>query len=123
SPLFPLLPKEGAERGNKISPSELSDNKYSTEESLDRDFLSSPPKKKGRPKGRKNKIPASGWIDVHIKAGARTANYYFCFRKSPNKIKKIPVPGSKVGFLRRIISSRRPASEIAELITPEEVIF
>ncbi len=70
-----------------------------------------PKKKGGRPRGRKNSKPASGWVDIRRnKDGSTTA--YYCREKFLWATKKDKIPSSKLPALEKAIEENYAIAQI-----------
>ncbi|MGB3509422.1 MAG: hypothetical protein WBA93_09290, partial [Microcoleaceae cyanobacterium] len=70
-----------------------------------------PPKKGGRPRGRKNLKPASGWVDTRKNKDGSTAIYY-CREKYLWATKKDRIPSGKLPALEEAIENNYAIAQI-----------
>ncbi len=72
-------------------------------------------KKPGRPRGSKNAIPASGWVDIRqTKDGSNTI--YYCYHICKWTIDRIEVSNSKLPQLEQLIKEHYPIEQIKKYL-------
>ncbi|MDY7005943.1 MAG: hypothetical protein SWX82_18955 [Cyanobacteriota bacterium] len=76
-----------------------------------------PTKIGGRPAGKKNKKPASGWLDTQVNKKTGKINYYFCRRNYRPVVKKTRVSAGRVPTVQKMMDAGYPAAQIEDLIS------
>ncbi|MGK7918754.1 MAG: hypothetical protein AB4080_01930 [Trichodesmium sp.] len=81
-----------------------------------------PRNKGGKPPGRRNNKPASGWLDKYESKKSGAATWYFCRPEYKRCVKKTKILNGQKATVEQMIKSGYSASQIEELIG-EAVIF
>ncbi|MDY7004014.1 MAG: hypothetical protein SWX82_08640 [Cyanobacteriota bacterium] len=80
-----------------------------------------PRNKGGKPRGRKNTKPASGWLDKYESKTSGKTTWYFCRDEYQRRVKKTKISSTQKSIVEEMIKSGYPASQIEELV--DDIIF
>ncbi|NET30009.1 hypothetical protein [Okeania sp. SIO1I7] len=76
-----------------------------------------PTKIGGRPVGKKNNKPASGWLDAQVNEKTGRTNYYYCRRHYKPSTKKTKISAGVVPTVKKMMKVGYSVSQIEDLIS------
>ncbi|NET46747.1 hypothetical protein [Okeania sp. SIO2B3] len=76
-----------------------------------------PTKIGGRPVGKKNNKPASGWLDTQVNEKTGRTNYYYCRRHYKPSTKKTKISAGVVPTVKKMMKVGYSISQIEDLIS------
>lgn len=77
----------------------------------------------GRPNGKRNFKPASGWLDSYQNIKTGITNYYYCRDEYKRRTKKTRISSGQASVVKEMIENGYPSSQIEKLIGKEDVDF